>query len=89
MLKMFNSVAVLVLWWIVAMLILLNVTKKECRPVCVTFYGNKCEVGIWSCMRIVGGVTPTATFIENRLRLGHPSKLVVLSLYCFCAYSAH
>ena len=46
MLKMFNSVAVLVLWWIVAMLILLNVTKKECRPVCVTFYGNKCEVGI-------------------------------------------
>ena len=40
-------------------------------------------------MRIVGGVTPTATFIENRLRIGHPSKLVVLSLYCFCAYSAH
>ena len=39
-------------------------------------------------MRIVGGVTPTATFIENRLRFGHPSKLVVLSLYCFCAYSA-
>ncbi len=39
-------------------------------------------------MRIVGGVTPTATFIENRLRFGHPSKLVALSLYCFCAYSA-
>ena len=32
---------------------------------------------------------PTATFIENRLRLGHPSKLVALSLHCFCAYSAH
>ena len=46
MLKMFNSVAVLVLWWIVAMLILLNVTKKECRPICVTFYRNKCEAEI-------------------------------------------
>ena len=34
-------------------------------------------------------VTPTATFIENRLRLGHPSKLVALGLHCFCAYSAH
>ena len=30
-----------------------------------------------------------ATFIENRLRLGHPSTLVALSLYFFCAYSAH
>ena len=33
-------------------------------------------------------ITPTATFIENRLRLGHPSKLVALSLHYFCAYSA-
>ena len=39
-------------------------------------------------MGILAVVTPAATFIENRLRLGHPSKLVVLSLYCFCAYSA-
>ena len=34
-------------------------------------------------------ITPTAAFIENRLRLGHPSKLVALCLHCFCAYSAH
>ena len=32
-------------------------------------------------------IMPTATFIENRLHLGHPSKLVTLSLHCFCAYS--
>ena len=40
-------------------------------------------------MGILAVVTPAATFIENRLRLGHPSKLVALSLHCFCAYSAH
>ena len=34
-------------------------------------------------------ITPTAAFIENRLCLGHPSKLMALSLHCFCAYSAH
>lgn len=30
-----------------------------------------------------------AAFIENRLRLAHPSTLVALSLHFFCAYSAH
>ena len=39
-------------------------------------------------MGILAVVTPAATFIENRLRLGHPSKLVALGLHCFCAYSA-
>ena len=29
-------------------------------------------------MGILAVVTPAATFIENRLRLGHPSKLVAL-----------
>ena len=33
-------------------------------------------------------ITPTATFIENRLRIGHSSKLVALGLHYFCAYSA-
>ena len=33
-------------------------------------------------------ITPTAAFIENRLRLGHPSKLVALSLHFFRVYSA-
>ena len=37
----------------------------------------------------LAAVTPTAIFIGNRLRLGHPSKLVALSLHFFCAYSAH
>ena len=39
-------------------------------------------------MDSIMGITPAATFIENRLRLGHPSKLMVLSLYFFCACSA-
>ena len=34
-------------------------------------------------------ITPTATFIENRLRIGQSSKLVALGLHYFCAYSAH
>ena len=33
-------------------------------------------------------ITPTATFIENRLRIGQSSKLVALGLHYFCAYSA-
>ena len=40
-------------------------------------------------MGLFAVVTPTAIFIGNRLRLGHPSKLVALSLHFFCAYSAH
>ena len=28
------------------------------------------------------------TVVENRLHLGHPSKLMALGLHCFCAFSA-
>ena len=41
-----------------------------------------------SVIGVFAAITPTATFIENRLRLDHPSKLVALGLHCFCAYSA-
>ena len=39
-------------------------------------------------MGVLIEITPTATFIENRLRLGHPSKLVALGWHFFCACSA-
>ncbi len=39
-------------------------------------------------MDVFAEITPAATFIENRLRLGHLSKLMALGLHCFCTYSA-
>ena len=58
----------------------------------VTTAGLPVTVVIFVCRMLVlalfPNITPTATFIENRLRLGHLSKLVALSLHCFCAYSA-
>ena len=47
------------------------------------------HASITSGMVVIPLILCFATFIENRLRLGHPSKLVVLSLHCFCANSAH
>ena len=46
-------------------------------------------VSIMGLLALSPVVTPTAIFIGNRLRLGHPSTLVALSLHFFCAYSAH
>ena len=46
-------------------------------------------VSIMGLLALSTMVTPAAIFIENRLRLGHPSKLMALSLHFFCAYSAH
>ena len=46
------------------------------------------QMSITSVMGRLAMVTPTATFIESRLRLGHPSKLMALGLHFFCAYSA-
>ena len=46
------------------------------------------QTSITTVTDIPAVITPTATFIESRLRLGHPSKLVALGLHCFCAYSA-
>ena len=39
-------------------------------------------------MDALAEITPAATFIENRQRLGHPGKLMALGLHFFCAYSA-
>ena len=39
--------------------------------------------GEWVSMRGAARVAPTATFMGNRLRLGHPGKLMVLGLHCF------
>ncbi len=41
-----------------------------------------------SIMGVLAAVTPTASFIESRLRLGHLSKLMALGLHFFCACSA-
>ena len=46
-------------------------------------------VSIMGLLALSTMVTPAAIFIENRLCLGHPSKLMALSLHFFCAYSAH
>ena len=46
-------------------------------------------VSIMGLLALSPVVTPAAISIENRLRLGHPSKLMALSLHFFCAYSAH
>ena len=58
----------------------------------VTVAGRSVTEGVLVYIMVVlalfPDVTPTATFIENRLLLGHPSKLMALSLHYFCAYSA-
>ena len=46
-------------------------------------------VSIMGLLALSTMVTPAAIFIENGQCLGHPSKLMALSLHFFCAYSAH
>ena len=58
----------------------------------VTTAGLPVTVAIFVCIMLVlalfPSITPTATFIESRLRLDHPSKLMALGLHFFCACSA-
>ena len=53
----------------------------------VTTAGLPVTVAIFICIMLVlalfPSITPTATFIERRLRLGHPSKLMTLGLHFF------
>ena len=66
-----------------------DIPKVTVTPAVITPMATFIENGSASAIRASSWYSVCASFIESRLRLGHPSKLMVLGLHFCCAYSAH
>ena len=66
-----------------------DIPKVTVTPAVITPMATFIENGSASAIRASSWYSAYTSFIESRLLLGHPSKLMVLGLRFFCAYSAH
>ena len=66
-----------------------DIPKVTVTPAVITPMATFIENGSASAIRASSWYSAYTSFIESRLLLGHLSKLMVLGLHFFCAYSAH